>query len=469
VRETLHIADDKQRIALVETRTEGNDPAPERLIRYQFGNHLGSATLEMDHHARIISFEEYTPYGSTSYQAVRSQTETPKRYRYTGKERDEETGLYYYGARYYAPWLARWTTCDPVREGGNPYVFVTNNPVRYADPDGKDEKQPTATGSYTTPNNRGDLGTLIHKLVLTTIQLRLAALDVPSATEVPTLPDGSKNMGTTHSGRVDLAILLADSNKPGSYKADVYDLKPHKVDAYSDYQTEVHHYTEHFPPTVSGLPISSARIGEGLRIVEKFAPQVFDPIKISYGGAEVTISPSLARDANNRIVPGLLTYDIGLRNKRPGEDDNVERVKGMLKTSINQTADAQAHGIVRASFIAGGVVNTLDAIAQLSLLAGSLFVGIGGGGAIGVGGVSASGGAGAGAAGVGAGTATATVAGVRIAVPTLYRIAGATGMRVAGVRIATGVGEAIQNEAIAEDLIETGTEIVKKLVMTVPK
>ena len=110
--------DDKQRIALVETRTldtAGNDPAPRQLIRYQFGNHLGSASLELDDQAQIISYEEYTPYGSSTYQAVRSQTETPKRYRYTGKERDEESGLYYHGARYYAPWLG---PMDELRSGG---------------------------------------------------------------------------------------------------------------------------------------------------------------------------------------------------------------------------------------------------------------------------------------------------------------------------------------------------------------
>ena len=85
-RETLHVMDDKQRIALVETRTldaAGNDQAPRQLIRYQFGNHLGSASLELDEQAQIISYEEYAPYGSSTYQAVRSQTETPKRYRYT--------------------------------------------------------------------------------------------------------------------------------------------------------------------------------------------------------------------------------------------------------------------------------------------------------------------------------------------------------------------------------------------------
>jgi RHS repeat-associated protein len=145
VRETLHIMDDKQRIALVETRSQGNEPGvPAQLTRYQFGNHLGSASLELDDQARIISHEEYTPYGSTSYQAVRKQTETPKRYRYTGKERDEESGLYYYGARYYAPWLGRWTSYDPSVVGGEEgarydqgYVYVENRPIIASDPDGR--------------------------------------------------------------------------------------------------------------------------------------------------------------------------------------------------------------------------------------------------------------------------------------------------------------------------------------------
>ncbi|MBC7632955.1 SpvB/TcaC N-terminal domain-containing protein [Aeromicrobium sp.] len=116
-RETLHVMDDKQRIALVETLTidtAGTDQAPRQLIRYQFSNHLGSASLELDKQAQIISYEEYAPYGSSTYQAVRSQTEMAKRYRYTGKERDEESGLYYHGARYYAPWLGRWTASDPI-------------------------------------------------------------------------------------------------------------------------------------------------------------------------------------------------------------------------------------------------------------------------------------------------------------------------------------------------------------------
>ena len=142
-RETLHVVDDQQRIALVETKTmDVASPltplAP--LIRYQFGNHLGSASLELDHQAQIISYEEYYPYGSTSYQAGRSAAEVSlKQYRYTGMERDEESGLNYHTARYYLPWLGRWLSADPIgiRGGWNLYNYANSNPVVLADMNGR--------------------------------------------------------------------------------------------------------------------------------------------------------------------------------------------------------------------------------------------------------------------------------------------------------------------------------------------
>jgi RHS repeat-associated protein len=137
-----------KRIVLIQSRTQGTDGGPARLQRYQIENHLSSATIELDEQAAIVSYEEYFPYGGSSYAAVASQTEVPaKRYRFCGRERDDESGLDYGGARYYAAWLGRWTSCDPAGfvDEPNLYAYARLNPVRFDDPGGTestDTKEP---------------------------------------------------------------------------------------------------------------------------------------------------------------------------------------------------------------------------------------------------------------------------------------------------------------------------------------
>jgi len=139
-RESLHVLDDKQRIGLVETQTiqngnAVNDPVP--LQRYQLGNHLGSSNVELDKDGALIAYEEYHPYGTTSFRAGRSAAEVSlKRYRYSRKERDDETGLCYFGARYYACWLGRWTSPDKQQQYTNGFLALGNSPVTRVDPTG---------------------------------------------------------------------------------------------------------------------------------------------------------------------------------------------------------------------------------------------------------------------------------------------------------------------------------------------
>ncbi len=158
-RESLHVTDDSSRIALVETQTIDNSAtlvAPSPIIRYQLGNHLGSASLELDEGGSIISYEEYHPYGTTSYHAGTSRTDVPaKRYRYTGKERDEETGFSYHGARYYVASLARWSAADPIKINGgiNVYEYAASNPIILSDPSGN---APVSNHDDTLLNDRLD-------------------------------------------------------------------------------------------------------------------------------------------------------------------------------------------------------------------------------------------------------------------------------------------------------------------------
>jgi RHS repeat-associated protein len=141
-RETLHIMNGVNRVAMIETRTVDTSVAaltPTPVTRFQLPDHLGSVAIEIDLHGRLISHEEYYPYGTSAYCAGAEAVEVSrKRYRYTAKERDEETSLYCSGARYRAPWLGIWISADPAGlvDGPNLYRYVQNSPVTFHDPSG---------------------------------------------------------------------------------------------------------------------------------------------------------------------------------------------------------------------------------------------------------------------------------------------------------------------------------------------
>lgn len=143
--ETAHLMDDRQRAALAETRLvhEGSPQTPRLKMRYQVADHLGSSTWECGEDGIPITCEEYFPYGGTAYHETNHSGEySAKRYRYSGKEKDEETGFYYYGVRYFISWLARWLNCDPMInqyiQNNNAdllhlYEFNKDNPLKNID------------------------------------------------------------------------------------------------------------------------------------------------------------------------------------------------------------------------------------------------------------------------------------------------------------------------------------------------
>jgi RHS repeat-associated protein len=118
--------------ALLAELAVGDLGANQPAILFVHPDHLGSACLLTLGTGAVFSQEEYYAFGGTS-----DRRYGRSRYRHAAKERDE-TGLVYYGARYYDPAIGRWISADPVglKAGLNLYVFVRNNPLRYQDPRG---------------------------------------------------------------------------------------------------------------------------------------------------------------------------------------------------------------------------------------------------------------------------------------------------------------------------------------------
>jgi len=151
---TLHVMDGERRVAMVETYTAG---APTGVtgnrIRMQLGNHLGTACIETDKDGGLLTYEEFHPYGTTAWWAEKSGLEvSTKRYRYTGMERDEESGLQYHNARYYMPWLGRWERADPAQQqdGPNRHSYSRLSPAVLLDLSGTSSTTSSPSGDEST-------------------------------------------------------------------------------------------------------------------------------------------------------------------------------------------------------------------------------------------------------------------------------------------------------------------------------
>ena len=107
-------------------------------IFYYHTDHLGSTSYITDAKANVAQFDAYLPYGELLVNEHSSTEELP--YKFNGKELDEETGLYYYGARYMNPKTSLWYGVDPLAEkypSVDGYEYCVGNPVKLIYRDGK--------------------------------------------------------------------------------------------------------------------------------------------------------------------------------------------------------------------------------------------------------------------------------------------------------------------------------------------
>jgi RHS repeat-associated protein len=125
----------------LNTKTQGGGKNDTESFQYFYHpDHLGSTSYITDASGEVYQHLEYFAFGETFVEEHSNTDRTP--YLYNGKELDEETGLYYYGARYYDPRTNIWASVDPLAENNpdkTPYHYVSNNPMNRIDPDGRDD------------------------------------------------------------------------------------------------------------------------------------------------------------------------------------------------------------------------------------------------------------------------------------------------------------------------------------------
>jgi RHS repeat-associated protein len=112
------------------------DDSTESITLFYHLDHLGSTTALSDINGEVIWSDEFTPFGLSSGESG-ERTEAGL---YTGKDLDEETGFYYFNARWYSAELGRFITEDPIRDGVNCYAYVSGNPMMFVDPSGLYDK-----------------------------------------------------------------------------------------------------------------------------------------------------------------------------------------------------------------------------------------------------------------------------------------------------------------------------------------
>jgi RHS repeat-associated protein len=109
-------------------------------VAYYHPDHLGSTSVVSDQDTRIVELLSYTPFGESlippNPPLIKGGVGGFSPYQYTGQELDRDSDLYYYGARYYDPALARFISIDAAFDSPSPYSYVQNNPIRYTDPTG---------------------------------------------------------------------------------------------------------------------------------------------------------------------------------------------------------------------------------------------------------------------------------------------------------------------------------------------
>ncbi|WP_260655040.1 RHS repeat domain-containing protein, partial [Yersinia intermedia] len=306
-------------------------------LRYSFDNQIGSSLLELDHNGDIISQEEYYPFGGTAVFASRNTVEAKyKTVRYSGKERDA-TGLYYYGLRYYLPWLGRWLSSDPAGtiDGLNLYRMVRNNPVSLMDEDGlkpqsfidSHEESSTSIENYRKSINELDFKSDYQQGISKLADIFVEYFNFIQKEKILQYVD-KDSLIQQFSNESSLSLSEAKDyiEKTESFGFTASNLKGKPIFAFSDKNAGGEHYARH-----ESIHLLSAPGGlTGLQTVNNNLNEAATEVTTRLIESHLGLNDSATMSAYNRAYPGLAEFVIKLI------DVGGDRAKGGLLSSYLQ-------------------------------------------------------------------------------------------------------------------------------------
>ena len=193
----------------------------EKMQFYYHPDHLGSSSYITNLDGEVVQHIEYVPFGEVFVEERNNIWNTP--YLFNAKEFDEETGLYYYGARYYDPHISLWITTDPIKNkypNISSYCYTANNPVRFIDPDGRIIKLPKGTTSEQIFIVLGNIQKLTDDKVVFSTQK-----DGSVRIKIASLGKGNKSAGTRLIRRINsskriMTINIISEKEEGNFETD---------------------------------------------------------------------------------------------------------------------------------------------------------------------------------------------------------------------------------------------------------
>ena len=288
-------------------------------LKYNLDDHLGSSNVLVDEYGTLVNFEEYYPFGETSFGSY-----AKKRYRFCGKEKDDESGMYYYGARYYSPWLCRFISVDPLAGKyvfQSPYVYADDNPINKMDYNGEGTEG-APSGQSSGNSNQGaslpkpDFSKYVH-----------------ATKQLPFAPASSTNVATSTPPSTEQLNSLTPTTKikPPSLNINTHKAVSTAVAKPAALTTANNNNTQ--PANNNGLPKFG---GDYASTAHNFATAGIDAAKGKIHLGSDSRLYSFGKGAAPLSFKNDLGYSVTLLKDRPGFTNPAITFKGTQLNQINE-------------------------------------------------------------------------------------------------------------------------------------